>query len=1069
MKTKKLSIISVCLCLFICICVILTFIIYASDNSQESSDTFTARPSVNGRLHVHGNMLSDSSGSCVQLRGVSTHGLTWFPDIINESLFSYVSEDWDCSLIRLAMYSSIYCGGQKDESLTLMKKGIEAAINADMYVIVDWHILEDSNPNLHKDEAAEFFELIASQYAEYPNLIFEICNEPNNACNWSDIMEYSQQIIPVIRQYIPDALILVGTPEYDNNLSAAILRPLEYDNIMYVLHFYAATHKQGLMDELALAVDSGLPVFISECGICESSGDGIIDYDSAADWFTYLNENNISYAVWSLSEKMESSAFLVPGFDEKQPLRDTDLTPTGIWIRELIRGKDPAAITSSVSQSAGGGPGTVLSLISNSLRDRYYDAVKNWIWIAAAAVLLIVLFIIINIVFFRHKARKTRTYDSVIQDSSSNSHKGMRLGQTVLLFSILFTIIYLGWRIIYSVPVRSGILAVAGNIILLIVEVFGFAESLILFYHSFHLKEHPLPVIPEDLYPEVDVFIATYNEPEELLRRTINGCLHMKYPDLSKVHIWICDDNRRPSMRALAEEMKVGYFDRPDNKGAKAGNLNHALSLTHAPYIVTFDADMIPRNEFLLKTIPYFVDLEIRNKNLDPEDQTHLGFLQTPQSFYQPDIFQNGLYSEKRVPNEQDFFYRTIEPGKTYSNSVIYGGSNTVLSRRALNDIGGFYTESITEDFATGALIEAKGYVSLALPEPLASGQTPQTFKEHIKQRTRWGRGVIVTARKIRIWKQPGLSLEQKLSYFSSVFYWYSPVKNLIYMISPLIFAVFAIPVFTCNWLELLVFWLPMFLMQDINLRINSRGKISIKWSGIYETCVMPHLLIPIIKESLGITLSTFKVTDKSRNNQSHRGSFRDMLPFLIFAAFSAAGIIRIICIFDIFQIISFIVLLFWILRNLYYVIMSIFLVDGRDGEVETVRVQDGEFVTASYEKDGETISLGGITTLLTEHSMEVFWDEDKVVELGTRIHITVENENHRAELYGAVTGIRESRRKQARTQTIEILDYCGTIYEYWEILYDRVPTLPQTLHKDFGVLEHLWQNIAVRVSRTIK
>ena len=142
-------------------------------------------------------------------------------------------------------------------------------------------------------------------------------------------------------------------------------------------------------------------------------------------------------------------------------------------------------------------------------------------------------------------------------------------------------------------------------------------------------------------------------------RRTVNGCVHLKYPDPKKVHIWICDDNRRGEMRALAEEMGVGYFDRPDNKGAKAGNLNHALSLTSAPYVVTLDADMIPKSDFLLKTIPYFVDAEERNRKLPEDKRMPLGLLQTPQCFYDPDVFQHALYSEKRVPNEQDFFYRT--------------------------------------------------------------------------------------------------------------------------------------------------------------------------------------------------------------------------------------------------------------------------------------------------------------------------------------------------------------------------------------------------------------------------
>ena len=297
---------------------------------------------------------------------------------------------------------------------------------------------------------------------------------------------------------------------------------------------------------------------------------------------------------------------------------------------------------------------------------------------------------------------------------------------------------------------------------------------------------------------------------------------------------------------------------------------------------------------------------------------------------------------------------------------MIYGGSNTVLSRAALEDIGGFFTGSITEDFATGLLIEDAGYLSLALPEPLASGQTPHTFCEHIQQRTRWGRGVIVTARKLKIWGRKNLTVAQKVSYWSSVVYWYSPIKNLIYMLSPLLYAVLAIPVFRCNWLELLVFWLPMFLLQDLSLRLNSRNAISTKWSGIYETSVMPHLLIPIIKESLGISLSKFKVTDKSRRGGARQRDVRAMIPFFVLAALSLAGIVRIIVAFEAAQTVSLLILLFWLIRNLYFLVMALFLVDGRDSDGEVVRVADAEPITLTA--DGK--AYGGVTTLLTEHSM---------------------------------------------------------------------------------------------------
>ncbi len=1028
-------------------------------------DEKSARPSVSGRLHVVGANLVDASGEAVQLRGVSTHGLTWFPDYINENLFSQISDDWNCNMIRLAMYSELYCGKDREANLTLMRKGIELAIEADMYVLVDWHILNDSDPNEHLDEAVGFFNQICAEYADCPNLLFEICNEPNGSTIWADVKEYSEVIIPVIREHIPDSVIVVGTPEYDRNLGDCLLRPLRFDNVMYVLHFYTATHHDGLFEELQTAVDAGLPVFISECGISEASGDGDIDFEYAAKWFSYLYENKISYAVWSLSDKDESSAFFRSGFDPCSSIRDEDLTLTGTWIRQLIRGDDPAGIPADAPVVKKDSLSRIRTWIVGSLGSRGYKAVFSWLFFAGIAGAIVLAALLAGLLFMHVNGRKRSSYDDVVPPDRKVRQKSFVYVFTrlILILSAVSTLIYLCWRVGYSVPVEYGPLAVVGNILLLIVELLGFIESIILYGNLLGMRTYALPQIPEDAFPEVDVFIATYNEPTDLLRRTVNGCKHMKYPDPAKLHIWICDDNRRPQMRQLAEEMGVGYFDRPDNEGAKAGNLNHALKLTSAPYIVTFDADMIPKSDFLLKTIPYFVDVEQRERERKEEERLSLGLLQTPQCFYDPDVFQHALYSEKRAPNEQDFFYRTIEPAKTSTNSVIYGGSNTVLSRKALEDIGGFFTGSITEDFATGILIEAKGYLSLALPEPLASGQTPNTFREHIQQRTRWGRGVIVTAKKLKIWRRKDLTPAQKISYWSSVVYWYSPIKNLIYMISPLLYAALAIPVFKCNWLELLVFWLPMFILQDLSLRLSSRNAISTKWSGIYETSVMPHLLIPVLQESLGFSLSKFQVTDKSGKSVKRRRDLTSMVPFLVLTALSVLGIVRIIVNFEPAQTISILILLFWIVRNLYYLIMALFLIDGRDSDGETVKVIDAEPVTIRT-KDR---LYEGVTTFMTEHSMTVFLDEGQSLTLGSDVEIHIEKEKTVVDMRGIVTGIKESRNSYARTHRIEILDFGGDEAAYWQILYDRVPTLPQSLYRDFGVISHLWQNIAHRVART--
>lgn len=220
-------------------------------------------------------------------------------------------------------------------------------------------------------------------------------------------------------------------------------------------------------------------------------------------------------------------------------------------------------------------------------------------------------------------------------------------------------LIYIIWRTLFTLPLTYGVISLIAGLYLWIVEFLGMGESL---NHYIGMSSPLLPQKPElKDFPSVDVLIPTYNEPVDLLRKTILGAKQLEYPDLDKVKIYLCDDGNRKEVFDLANELNIYYLTRDENKHAKAGNLNNALKYTKGDLVAVFDADMIPLSHFLLETVPFF-------------NEEKIGFIQTPQAFYNPDLFQYHLYSEQRIPDEQDYFYRDVQLSRNKSNTVIFGG-----------------------------------------------------------------------------------------------------------------------------------------------------------------------------------------------------------------------------------------------------------------------------------------------------------------------------------------------------------------------------------------------------------
>lgn len=301
-----------------------------------------------GPLHVSGSQLLDAKNNPTQLKGISTHGIAWFPDYINNACFKQLHDEMGANVVRLAMYTAEYngyCeGGDKKWLKQLIDNGVKYASQNHMYVIIDWHILRDETPLKYQDEAIAFFSEMAQKYKDYPNVLYEICNEPNGSTSWSQIKAYAQKVIPVIRQYAPDNIIIVGTPTWSQEVDKAAADPITgYNNIMYTLHFYADTHRDDLRNRMVSAIKKGLPIFVTEYGICDASGSGAINEAQANAWVQVMNQYNVSYAAWNMSNKDETSSIFKSSCKKTSGFTTADFSNSGKWLIRMLTGRSAIA------------------------------------------------------------------------------------------------------------------------------------------------------------------------------------------------------------------------------------------------------------------------------------------------------------------------------------------------------------------------------------------------------------------------------------------------------------------------------------------------------------------------------------------------------------------------------------------------------------------------------------------------------------------------------------------------------------------------------------------------------
>ncbi|MGB3692541.1 MAG: glycosyltransferase [Spirulinaceae cyanobacterium] len=434
----------------------------------------------------------------------------------------------------------------------------------------------------------------------------------------------------------------------------------------------------------------------------------------------------------------------------------------------------------------------------------------------------------------------------------------------VIIVAIILavTVRYLLWRSLSTLnldTLLNGIFSFS----LLALEAIIIAMVAIQLFFLLHRKvrnkeaDRMAVAVADSLYtPLVDIFIPTYSEPTEVLRRTIIGCQILDYPNKT---VYLLDDSRRPEMAQLALELGCKYITRPNNIHAKAGNLNYALGKTKGELIAVFDADFIPTQNFLTRTVGFF-------------QKVNIALVQTHQEFYNFEPLGRNLGLGTIIPHDQELFSRHNQPIRDGADIAMCYGSSFLVRRTHLETIGGFVTASLSEDYATSIKLSASGYQVIYLAEKLSSGLAAEDIEGLMTQRLRWARGTLQTffidANPLTI---PGLNFRQRLANFESLLYWFTNISRAAFLILPILYSFLNIIPVQATINELLYFFLPYYLLNIAAfswLNNHSRSALTLDFANVVY-CL--PVAITVIQTLIKPFSKGFKVTPKGiRRDRSH-------------------------------------------------------------------------------------------------------------------------------------------------------------------------------------------------------
>ena len=452
----------------------------------------------------------------------------------------------------------------------------------------------------------------------------------------------------------------------------------------------------------------------------------------------------------------------------------------------------------------------------------------------------------------------------------------------VIAILLILTVRYVQWRSLATLNL-SNPLDGTFSLALFLLEILVLFNSSLQLLLMVQVKDNTrnrdllaMPVARGIFRPTVDIFIPTYDEAEFILRRTVIGCQAIDYEPKT---VYLLDDTRRKSVAQLADELGCKYIARSNNDYSKAGNINHALPLTHGEFIAFFDADFVPTRNFLERTLGFF-------------QQEKLALVQTPQNFYNVDPIARNLGLEDVLTPEEEVFYRQLQPIKDAAGSVVCAGTSFVVRRKALESIGGFVTDSLSEDYFTGIRLSARGYHLAYIDEKLSAGLAAENIADHVKQRLRWARGTLqaffINSNPLTI---SGLSLMQRLAHLEGLLHWFAGVPSAFFLLMPLAYALFGIIPIRATTEEFLFFFLPFYLTRlAVFSWLNHRSRSAIL-SGIYGLVLTFPQAITVIQTMISPFARGFDVTPKGTQRDRFSFNWHLALPLLVLFALTALSL----------------------------------------------------------------------------------------------------------------------------------------------------------------------------------